>query len=348
MKNTYIKYLLEQNKKVLSNVMALPMKSHINMALQDILQNVKNKIEFENENDLEYAEYPPLYKFVESHSLRQLKDFDKCIDFVFNNSDNKEQTSITSNLRLNENRYREWFGWLFELYCKSVVVRKNRLNPNLKYINENGRNPDLKVEIKKRSFVIECTVSNFSQEDECEWDKYLKELKIDKNATLFQMRNPYRDKIRFYFKVFEKLAKNFNLNNTQLSFNFPNILLISLNLLNTSLNSSPAINWALDELFSEVRREPEKDENKLDSSLDGWMLKHSRKLISDKQLDENYFRNNHNEIFYATKRISAIYIFSRFSLVQSRINYNAHENHKICHGEAAVLDALFSKVPIWG
>ena len=353
--------MLNQCDNLLNKVNRLPYPNHIQQVLPTLIKNYKTKIEITSEVDLKYSKYTPLIHFLDTLNMRQLKSFNNSFENIHKLSTIKSQNEIIQNLKLTEDKQREWFGFLFESFCKSVVFKKNKLKADFKFVNENGKNPDIKISIHEKPFILECTTLNPSDDDEYAWTNFLEEKKLDSNVVMMRpgkydkpnSKSPswYYDTNRFYLKVYDKLAKDLNLQNCQLSSYHPNILLISLNSGYTGLNHSLGIGWAIDELFSEVRYKSDVVNNHSDSSFSGWLSKHRERMLSqypDKKEDlKKYFVDNWDAISFATKKISAIYIFDRFKLIQSRINYNAYEANKISHKEAAVIDKLFSKLPIW-
>lgn len=157
------------------------------------------------------------------------------------------------------------------------------------------------------------------------------------------------DAVRLYSKVYDKIAYRLNLNNSQLSDDYPNILFISLYAPTTSLNLSLGINWALDELLSTQPkgRKYTNYEDAIDISFCNWLDFYARELISKKLLTQDYFIKNYQEIIGALQKISAIIIFNQFNKIQARINYNASEKHKISHSLMSDLEKIFDNNVEW-
>jgi hypothetical protein len=242
------------------------------------------------------------------------------------------------------------------VYIRNAFMTNHNVTPKFNFINEYGRNPDIKIELSSRDFIVECTVLNESTEYQNARQKYLgyhkKSSKVTESISSCHDSNskgPHWDYdcIRFYQKVYDKLAHHLILEKSQFCSDLPNILCISLNGINTSLSKSKGVSWAIDELFSSFHTRPKYEDGILDTSLEGWLHIYKNELLEEKKLNSNYFKDNYYEIIYAAKKISAIYLFDKYTLMESRINYNAHNANRITHEEAATLDKIMSVEPIW-
>ena len=351
-------YYLKQYKQVISKKDKLPKAGYVFQTLDTILPKVLKKIEITSSSDLEWDYWYPLYLFIEHHSIDQILKFENDLQMVAKHSDENYSKSINNFLTSSQDKNREWASNFFEIHIKSVLL-KNTDEVLFDFRLPNGKKPDAKINLNNENIVIEITALTESDEDRAVWDNFMKDLKNDPEQVLVRpgkfdvkgSKSPslYYDAVRFYSKVYDKIAYRLNLNNSQLSDDYPNILFISLYAPTTSLNLSLGINWALDELLSTQPkgRNYTNSESAIDISFSNWLDFYARELISKKLLTRDYFIDNYQKIIAALQKISAIIIFNQFNKIQARINYNASDKHKISHSLMADLEKIFDNHTEW-
>jgi hypothetical protein len=333
----------------------LPSASYIKSALTpELLASIMKKIQNECLEDLRWGYWPPIFLYVDRYPVENIIKLDEDIDLLVKHSKNKSKSDISNFLKSNEDGDRRWMGGLFEVYFKTRVL--NFFNNDIIFDEPlpNGKQPDIKVKVSNKIFYIEGSVLTDSDDDRQVYNRFLEYKKTKPNAVLGRpgeydsknpiVNSPYYDTIRFYLKVFDKLAPNLDTSKSQLSDNSPNILLISFNnYIGTTSVSSPDLGWGLDELFSAQPRLSEP----FGVSLSCWLDFYANELSSKSMLSLNKYCEHYNELITSPMKISTILVFRGSTFKFARINYNAQEECKISHQELITLEKIFENSPEW-
>jgi len=158
--------------------------------------------------------------------------------------------------------------------------------------------------------------------------------------------NPYYTTVRIYAKVYEKLAPKLQANACQFPEQYPGVLAISLDGVHcfpcrdeTDKPFEPAVYWAFDELFLD---QPwgTTTVSGIDISLTGWLQHHARDLLNSGRVKAGTESATLNELIALPRRVSAVLMFNRGRLVDSRLNY--HANRRLSHAEMAALENVFA------
>jgi len=353
-------YYRDMVSKVRDKLTLLPESSHIRSALStDKLKEIFNRIEHNNIKDLEYGYWPPLFLFLYHHSVSGIQAFESDIELVIRHS-NKTATQIPQFLKASAEEDRLWVGRLFEIFVKARCLKEKGAAVELDYTLPNRRETDIRLEIRGKAYYLECTVITDSDEDREVWDRFMTEKKIDSDATLVRpgkydspnSKSPssYYDCLRFYDKVYDKLTKNLDPGRSQMSYENPNLLLVSFDSSTTSSTAeSPGIGWALDELFadqpkSEVRLR-DKPSNIADISFLEWLDFKAKVLNQNSHLDLKMYYANFDDIVAAPRKLGGILLFDRCLLKASRVNYNADVPCRVSHHEIAGFEKLLEIPP---
>lgn len=348
-------YFFEMFNDVDKKVSVLPSDGYIRAVLnKEHLQEISEWIKSNNSNDLEWANWPPLFLYIMRNSEEEILSFENDIELVVKNS--KQMEKVTHFLSAKVDEARLWCGGLFELFVKSQFI-KNGLQIELDYILPNGKENDLKISIGDKTYYLECTVLTDSDEDIKVWDKFMEAKKVDRSATLVRpgkydepnAKTPslYYDCLRFYTKVYDKVAPMLNVEESQLLNNTKNVLLVSICASHSILTHSPGVGWALDELLADQPRGGFSPQGITDVSLSAWIEFTAKELMNSKKLDFAKYDENFDKIISAPRRIGAILLFNKCSLKEARVNYNAHKECKISHKEIAQIETGFDLLPSW-
>lgn len=225
---------------------------------------------------------------------------------------------------------------IFEISKKACLFRNIQLcifdDPLI-----NGRRPDIKVELDNKTVYLECAVITDSDQDRADWDNFMETVKNDPAAVKSGVIDPLYHCHRFYRVIFDKLAKDMDLNACQASNDHPNVFLISFDHPRTPLPIEHLIGIFLDELFSNL---PTGSKNKY--SVEDWLKRKAKKLISAGRLDSTNFRKNYGDLVRAPKKLSGILVFNNHSLVETRMNYYAREQCRLSHQQMAKIEKVLS------
>ena len=349
-------YYLKQYKQVVSKKNELPEAGYIFQALDTILPEVLKKIETASISDLEIDFWYPLYLFIDNNCIDQILEFENDLQMVIGHSGKNYSKTIKKFLTSSENKNREWASNFFEIHIKSILL-KNANEVLFDFPLPNGKKPDAKINLNNKNIFIEITALTESDKDRAAWHNFRRDSKNNPEQVLarpgkFNIKgskgaSPYYDAWRLYSKVYDKIAYHLNLNNSQMSDDYPNILIISLYAPTTPLSSSLGINWALDELLSIQPRGRKCIYSGNNISFYYWLEFYARELISKGSLSQDYFDENRHKIISAPQKISGIIIFNQFKKIQARINYNASDKHKISHSLMSDLEKILDNQIEW-
>jgi len=238
-----------------------------------------------------------------------------------------------------------WAGRIFEIFVKLRLLREKGFAVELDYSLPNEKEVDIRLETGGNIYFIECTTLTDSDKDIGFWNEFIEKKKEDCNYTEGRWRDPYHDTLRFYAKVYDKIAKKLNPKESQLGKNTKNLLLISFSTSKSPLfPESPEIGWALDELFADQPKSSHQDKTSLINWIDFYADELSKKSLLN--LDKFYDKDC-DDVIIAPRKIGGILLFQNCSLKKSRVNYNANEQCKLSHSEMAKLETIFSIPPIW-
>jgi len=361
MKDFYLKMVAAVKEKLAG----LPEGSHIRRALPNSrLKAIVQRITAVSDKDLEWAYWEPLLLFIEAHSPSQLKVFESAINTVVNHSNSKQRHNVTSFLKATANPKddRLWASGMFEIFVKSRLLQKKTLNIELDYALPNRRNVDARIKMGVGSFYLECTVITESDEDKKAWDRFIADKKLNPNEVLIRpgrfdspgssSPSPYYDCLRFYAKVYDKLALDLNPLKSQMSQDNPNVLLISFYSPRAPLSpTSHGVGWALDELLADQpasgARLKDHPPGVTDISFLAWLFFRANELHSESRLDLNRFQQDFSQLVAAPRKVGAILLFEGCSLRVSRVNYNANKASSVSHRGIVELEDLLHAPPEW-
>jgi hypothetical protein len=150
--------------------------------------------------------------------------------------------------------------------------------------------------------------------------------------------------LRFYAKVFDKVAKDLNPSKSQFADDEPNVFLVSFSGLGVR-SDNPGVGWALDELFADQPKIARAvvPESFIDISLGAWVDFRAKELINQRKMPIEWYCDHSHEVMAAIRRVGAILLFDGSGLANSRINYNARRGCLISHDEIAEIEELFRK-----
>ncbi len=351
------KYFFEMLNDVDRKISALSPVSNIRKALSnERLKKIREWIENKNSDDLAVGNWPPLFLYIFSHSVEEISALENDIALVVMNSKETSISALTRYLSADANEVRLWCGGIFEIFIKSQII-KNRLQSELDYILPNGKENDLRISIGDTFYHLECTVLTDSEEDIKVWGRFMTDKKNDRSAILVRpgkydepngkAPSLYYDCLRFYAKVYDKIAPKLNTEEGQLSESNKNVLIISICVSHNILAHSPGVGWVLDELFANQPRVSFSPQGITDVSLSAWVEFTANELIYKKELDFNKYNEIFHKIISAPRKIGGILLFNRCLLKEARINYNAHKGCRISHNEMAQLEECFNLIPSW-
>lgn len=232
------------------------------------LDAIRTKVEANTAKDLEWSHWQPLFLFLKRCSDKAILAFDDDLRIVESHGATTDSRALDF-LSSESANAQPWAGGTFEIFIKATMLRPGTLNCALDPTLANGRRPDMKIDLGARRMCIECTSLGESDPSDATWRNHTVALKADRNACLFEWQDAYTQSRRMYAKVFDKIAPRLDVHRSQLNDCGPNLLLISLNAVISDLTAlSPAIGWALDELFAS-----QPNGNRSPASLCEWLLR---------------------------------------------------------------------------
>lgn len=311
---------------------------------------------------------PPLFALAEDLTQDELLAFDSGIRTVLAKSG--EHPNELSGW-LNECRPEQWDIWRGKLFDLSLKVQLCGTPFPMEFdkaLAGGNRNIDVSVSFPSRLIRIEATAHCKSKEQrEIEREREGKLRQDDGTASRPAIdalqsasydddeesppnrKEPLQDyqRIRFYLKVYEKLAKGLDPRRTQFDGTVPTVL--AINLPESGNIARRGVKTGVEELFSEGRRDGAWSnclpDGRLDDTLGGWINHHASNLIGAGELASEEYIKWHTELMAAPMKISAIVVFERYTFSFSRINYNALSSCVLTHADMAQLDELFSMPP---
>ena len=317
--------------------------SEIRLALPDHeIEKISEAVESEHIEDLHGRFYPPLFLLVRALHPSHIHDLEGDIELVLSRTDPARHKEALAFLReLEEDR--KFRAGLFEIYAKSRLSKADDADVTLDALLPNECNADIRLSFGEREFYLECTILSESDEDR----QRLCEQRNNHSSSKFWPSNIPRESGRFFKKVYDKLAREWDPKKSQLSDAHPNVLLISLFGQYRSAFIKN-LTLALEELFSERIGKPEDEQAQQPerTSLRAWLYyaacedRHSRKRLTKAEYKERYL-----DLLKPRKKIGAILLFHDCELRDSRVNYSA--THRITHSEMARLEELFRSPPRW-
>lgn len=329
-------YFVEMIDEVRSKLARLAADSPINHCFsQSRLDAISAKIPANTIEELEWDRWQPLFLFMRNSSDVAIRAFDDDLRLVGSRSVSNDRKTFEF-LRSESEGVQPWAGGVFEVYVKATVLRSSEVsNASLDWQLTNGRHPDLKVDLGTRSICIECTSLGESQASDERWGEHIDLLQADRDAVFCESQDAYTQSRRLYAKVFDKIAPKFDVHKSQLNDRGPNLLLITLNAVSSDLTaSSPAVGWALDEMFTS-----QPNGYHSPASLCNWLL---LKRKQTKTISSSF-----DELLAALASVSGILVFDGCNLGAARINYNADLNHMISHAEMAIIERILSVSPLY-
>lgn len=348
---------------VRTKLAALPAGSYIRTALpDDQLEEIAKVVESAKLEDLRWGYWPPLFLFLARHSMPEIQSLDSDLDIVIRNSKQKHRQEITQFLNAQPQNDRLWTSGMFETFIKSRLLKEKGFRVELDWSLPNGRNADIHLEMEGRAFCLECTVITESDEDKEVWDRFMVAKKVNEDATLVRPGDfdlpeskgpsPYYDTLRFYAKLYDKLALGLDPRRSQMDEDVPNVLLISFYAPRAPLSAtSPGVGWALDELLADQPKSGARLKDHppgiTDISLVAWMNFTAYELHQKSRLDLTRYRNDFPELIAAPRKIGGILLFDWCRLKVSRINYNSNKGCRLSHYEIAALEDLLGGPPVY-
>lgn len=339
-------YYLKMPQEVRQKLSSMLPTGYVRSALSDsYLLEIEARIQREKSETLEWGYWPPLFLFVYRSPVTAIQSLENDLSLVIKRS-SRSPDELTDFLKAQPQDDRKWIAGLFEVFVKSTLLKKKGDGVILDRLLPSGRDSDVQIGMGSRQFRLECTVLTDSDEDRLVWDKYMEAKKQDDNATLVRpgrfdppnAKGPSLDYdcLRFYAKVYDKLAERLDPTKSQLDENVPNVLLISVGTRLSLGSTNPGIGWALDELFADQPKPRTSDR----LSLSNWLDFYANELSSKGLLDLSNYQQLFHEIVSAPRKLGGVLLFDRCSLKCSRVNYNANPSCKLSHPEIAQLEEL--------
>ncbi|NQT23538.1 MAG: hypothetical protein HQ579_08915, partial [Candidatus Omnitrophica bacterium] len=340
-------YYFDLLKASRENLDALGSSSYIKKAFPtQRLETVATWIEDNQAKDLKHGYWPPLFLFLANSPIAEIRTFENDLKLVVEHSTRTNESEITAFLKTNAKEDRYWVSGLFEIFIKSNLIKKN-IKAEFDYPLSNGKNVDIKCKLEGKSYYIECTIMTDSDTNRKAWDRFMDAQKVQEKSacSLSDYKDPspnevselYLHCLKFYDKIYDKIAPNLNPGMGQLGEDAQNILAISFYTPCSIVNQSPGIGWALDELFADQPRGSFSPKGIPDVSLSAWLDFKAK----DIELDMARYYEKRNEIIAAPRKVSGILLFDMCSLKTARVNYNARNKYKLSHSEMTIFENLF-------
>ncbi len=356
------KYYWDMIASVREKLELFPEGSYIRDALSpERINEIVERIERSPVEDLEWAYWPPLFLFLDRRSVSEIQEFEGDIYLIVKHSKRKSALEITQFLKSRYQDDRLWASGLFETFVKSRFLKEG-VSIELDHYLPNGRDTDILVDMGEKPFYMECTAITESDEDKEVWDRFLSSKKADPNTILVRpgkfdspdskSPSPYYDTLRFYAKVYDKLAKDLDPRKSQMCEDAPNVLLISFYSPRAPLSpTSLGVGWALDELLADQPKSGVRLKDHppgiTDVSFMAWLDFTAKDLHHKSRLDLKKFSEDFREIVAAPRRIGGILLFEVCSFKLSRVNYNANGKCRLSHQEIARFERLLMTPPGW-
>lgn len=304
------------------------------------LDEIKKKIDCAvKESDLQY--WQPLFTVLSLESRNSLNALDDDLSAIVKHRHNTEPEEKICNFLRDLSDYagdRSWWAGVFEVYVKATLIGCENFSVEaLDWLLPNGRDMDVRVSTGTRKFGLECTSLGESDANKAVWREH--HASSLRGQALVQRSDPYSPGRRLYQKLYsEKLARDFDLSQSQFSQDSPNLLLIEMSSSEPNLSPErPFIGWALDELFSK-----QSTENTSPVSLKNYLL---RKLTKDGTSGSSVERLEY--LLRAPSQISGILLFSGCELKHARININARECCRMSYDEMVLFEKALSRKPAY-
>lgn len=321
----YRMHILDVEKKI----SVIPELNHLRPAFEEIYRNLIHD-GFDTQPE---GIWNSLVRFLYLYPEEVIMEFDRDIEEVMKRSSSEQRKALTNSLKADDRKY---VAARFEIFVKSRLYRLFGESVEFDYRLPNGRDADIRLSLDGRYYILECSVRTDTDESRRRW----------KNGIQCGSENPYSHCIDVYYKVFDKVAKDFNPKKSQMSEEYPNIILISFYTpFSTLYEEGIDVEWALNELFSD---QPSSNTSKV--SLPCWLDQKLEELRKEGKISNT--AEEHDEIcdglFKELRKIGGIMLFdNRCQLKRSRINYLANESNRLSHSEMATLEACFSSGPSW-
>lgn len=330
-------YFFDMLAVVQTKLNALDANSTIRKYFPDSrLDQISKKIANSSLKDLELGYWQPFFLFLAEASNPAIKSFEDDLTIVASSTRRRHLSERMGFLRNEEKSAHPWAAGLFEIYTKAALLRSGIVD-SLDYRQANKREADAMAKVNQRVFCLEFTTRGESNEGKNRWQDQCEAAKKSSNRVFVESQDAYSPGRLLYETVYNKITHDFDPDMSQLSPDFPNLLLIGLFPMGSNLTStSPSIKWALDELFS-----LQPTGNISEISLDSY-LNHQQK----KPINEN--DDLRIALLKAPSQISGVLLFDGCKLGSARINYNASDKFRISHDEMSFFEKLYSQPPLYG
>lgn len=332
-------YFVEMFDHVRAKLARLPADSLIKRCFPEArLDVIGVKIAESAVERLERGNWQPAFLFLKESSDAAIQAFDDDLRIVESRSATNDR-KLFDFLASESESAQPWVGGVFEIYVKATMLRSREVsNVRLDWTLPNGRRPDLRIELGPRSFCIECTSLGESDASEKRWAQHNE---VNPGKVFVESRDSYTQSRRVYAKVFDKIAPQLNIDQSQLNTCAPNLLMISLYPTISYLTSnSPAVRWALDELLA-----GQPTGNDSPASLCEYLRR--KRLERVQQMQPERAPSSLGDLLRSLAQVSGIFVFDRCKLGSARINDNAGATHAISHSEMAVVERLLSTPPLY-
>jgi hypothetical protein len=334
---------------------SLPPTSDVRNALDSgILAAAEARVAVADADELR-GYWPPLVGFVDGNPISNLAALDSDLDLVRRHSRAGARGQLTSFLTAKAtDKPGVWCGGLFDVATKAIAINAVP-GTEVDFQLPNGRQCDIRLPLGECFIHLESTVIN--EDDESRQVAERAWADQGNSGSVSYTRpgkycpekpkgpSPYYDVLRVYGKIFDKLAPNLDLKNSQLHPHSPNVLLLSSG--HACLRSdAPGLGWALDELFTthpQFRRII--PEGFTDFTLSGWISHKSSELLTNGEMTLAQSDEREKGVFAALRRLSGILLFDGCDLKAARINYNADEDCRISHGDIATIERIYQAKP---
>lgn len=324
----------------------------------ELQHSIEDQIKCGSEESLEFAYWPPLFLFAAEAPLKRLCQYERDIRLV---AARTSDTFDATFLSVPSSEDRGWVAGRFEVFAKAEALRHLE-GTTLDVLLPNGRDTDILVPLGGCSVRLECTVFTASDEWRGIWKKYCEKRRGNPGATLHRpgsldpedAKGPgrYYNAIRLYLKLYDKLAPEFNIAQSQLAADSPNVLLLSF-----SFDVEPippddvSVEWVFDELFdgSAARRGEAFSGAPSSKSVSraNWMESWASHLIAEGVILEERLDAAYDEVWEASRRLSGVLLFEGCTLKRARWNRNASSECALSAAMRTRIEKCFRRVPAY-
>lgn len=331
----------------------LPSNSFVRQALTDqVVESAEATVRATPRRALDVTQWPLIISLFEGCKTSQLTALDDDIAIVTSKCPRRAKHAVGAFLHATQSgALSTWYGSLFEIWAKAAAIRSG-LALGIDCQLSNGRDFDILLNLAGRRASLECTVLTEDNISRAQWDQLLAQRACDPHAALTSQipsgTSLYRNARRVYQKVYDKLAANFDPDQTQFGPEQPGILLLSFFAPGFAVEK-PAVVWAMDELFAVQPRYRASTRSSTTSAatiiLTNWLDFAANERISRSKLTRADYCSRRDGLIKAPRQLGGILLFDGFQLCGSRVNYNSFAERRVSHSAMAMLERVFAAAP---